>query len=429
MPFTRASALRPSVDIAGTAVPNSALNLNDESAGLGAAISGQSGSTVTVSNLASGIATITGLTGMTSQSIGRCLTLSGAANSNNNGTFSITAFNSATSVNISNSSAFVSDANNGLISWIERAPYSLEDDLNYIRTDRAAMKGGAYNSAIPVYARPDATATNISANLSNLAGKTTDAKALVIDRKINQVAISSGSSFVQISSVGNLKHATSANRIGVPVFDGADAGWYDATYVNITDAYTGAGLQILSGGYAGKTIFGRTRAGSAISPNSVEVEFRATSGYDLSSSVPYTWEDGQSASVNLIYGYRYRLDQIDDTALRSQITNPSGLSEYQHRSLRQLIHFIQDGPADGFASGAYKEIVGYPFPSTATWYVDNTKTKKIVQVSYVRNSAQCATQITWDMYDLDGTTILHTVVDTITYYCNIFETSRTRNIV
>lgn len=100
-----------------------------------------------------------------------------------------------------------------------------------------------------------------------------------------------------------------------------------------------------------------------------------------------------------------------------------------HETLRQLIHFIDDGPADGFLSGAYKEISPVPslYPTSVIWYVDSTKTQKIVEQTIVWTGV-VPTTITWEVYNSDGTTVAHTVSDTISYTNNIFETSRTRTI-
>jgi hypothetical protein len=107
-----------------------------------------------------------------------------------------------------------------------------------------------------------------------------------------------------------------------------------------------------------------------------------------------------------------------------------GISPAQHETLRQLIHFINDGPADGFASGAYREITtphGSPFPSSIIWYTDSTKTAKIVEKSIIRSGILPIT-ITWQVYNSDGITIAHTVIDSITYVNTVFEFSRTRTI-
>jgi hypothetical protein len=106
----------------------------------------------------------------------------------------------------------------------------------------------------------------------------------------------------------------------------------------------------------------------------------------------------------------------------------SGLSEAQHRTLRQLIHFISDGPAEGFATGAYKETLpaASPFPTSVTWWESSSKLKKIVERLVTWTGANPTTD-QWKIYDTDGTTVLWIVTDTISY-SGIFETSRTRAI-
>lgn len=106
-----------------------------------------------------------------------------------------------------------------------------------------------------------------------------------------------------------------------------------------------------------------------------------------------------------------------------------GITPAQHETLRQLIHFIDQGPGDGFASGAFKEILptGNPFPTSVTWYLDVTKTKKLVEKFIFYNANNFPTIISWNMYDFDGVTIVHNVTDTITY-STAFESTRVRTI-
>jgi hypothetical protein len=104
----------------------------------------------------------------------------------------------------------------------------------------------------------------------------------------------------------------------------------------------------------------------------------------------------------------------------------SGLTPSQHEVVRQLIHFIDNGPAEGFVSGAYRENTGTVFPTAIIWYTDNTKVDKIVE-KLITYTGAFATTIQWKMYDVDGSTVLATVTDTITY-SGAFETSRTRTI-
>lgn len=104
-----------------------------------------------------------------------------------------------------------------------------------------------------------------------------------------------------------------------------------------------------------------------------------------------------------------------------------GITADAHETLRQLIHFIEDGPAEGFDSGAYREITGTMFPSSVVWYTDSGKTDKIVE-KLITWTGVNATSIQWKMYSTDGSTVLTTVTDAVTY-SGIFETSRTRTIV
>jgi hypothetical protein len=101
----------------------------------------------------------------------------------------------------------------------------------------------------------------------------------------------------------------------------------------------------------------------------------------------------------------------------------------QHRVLRQLIHFIDEGPAAGFPTGALKEILpsGVPFPTTVIWWEDVAKTKRIVDKIITRNLNQSPATIQWRMYAVDGSTVIETVVDTLTY-SGPFVTTRNRAI-
>lgn len=325
MPFPRQNALDQALDIAGSLLQTQTMIEADEPAGYGAPIAGQTGATATISAFSGGVSTITGLTGMTAQSVGRFLTMSGAANSGNNGTFLIITFNSSSSVDISNTAGVFPDANSGALSWTEREPYRLEDDINYIRTDRKLIKGTTnWYDAVPTYTRPTATGTPVPANLTNIATKTTDAVAYVVNRAFYGQAVAPTNTLVTVSSPGNLKHADTTDRTGVPVFDAAPfTGDWQSCYVHIVDGYSdgyaGSELVVLSGANAGERIFGQTFNGASTSPNSVEVHFfSAPFNVDYAvTSTPYTWEVGQPASINLLYGYNERLDQLDVNAFRT----------------------------------------------------------------------------------------------------------------
>jgi len=106
----------------------------------------------------------------------------------------------------------------------------------------------------------------------------------------------------------------------------------------------------------------------------------------------------------------------------------SGISESQHETIRQLIHFISEGPAEGFTSGAYKETLpsASVFPTSIIWWESSSKLKKIVERTLTWTGVNLTTD-EWKIYDTDGSTLLATVSDAISY-SGIFETTRTRTI-
>jgi hypothetical protein len=106
-----------------------------------------------------------------------------------------------------------------------------------------------------------------------------------------------------------------------------------------------------------------------------------------------------------------------------------GLSSEGHKILRQLIHFIDSGPAEGFASGAFEEILpaANPFPTSYIWWESAAKLKKILELAVTRNANQTPATEAWKMYDTDGSTVLVTITDTWSY-SGIFPLSRTRAI-
>lgn len=125
-------------------------------------------------------------------------------------------------------------------------------------------------------------------------------------------------------------------------------------------------------------------------------------------------------------GYMLSYDLASDEII--YISSPGGgITEAQHKVLRQLIHFIDDGPAEGFASGAYKETTPTgPFPTSEIWWESSAKLKKIVELTTTW-TGPLITQEVWKMYATDGSTVIATITDAISY-SGVFETSRTRTI-
>lgn len=261
---------------------------------------------------------------------------------------------------------------------------------------------------------------------------------LIVDKKFNNIAVAATNTSVTVSSPGNLPYAGPVNRTGVPIFDGYDAGNYEQCFVGVVDASSSAGLSVLTGPSAGNRIIGFTY--TATPGDSVQVRFYSVlPGSALSTATAYTWEAGQPTLIDLYYGFRENIDQINEVAIRylyaSGILSAGGgggggVTAAQHAALRQLIHLADGGgPFEQFLSGAYREIlpVAGPFPTSIIWYEDVTKTKKIVEKTIVRDSYQNATSVQWKAYDTDGSTVLSTVTDTITY-SGPFETGRVRAI-
>lgn len=88
-----------------------------------------------------------------------------------------------------------------------------------------------------------------------------------------------------------------------------------------------------------------------------------------------------------------------------------------HKTMRDLAHFVESGPADGFASGAYEEILpdGDPFPTSDIWYESAAKAKKIVSLDTTYNANKTINTEVWKTYDIDGITPLVTMTDTYGY--------------
>jgi len=253
------------------------------------------GAAASIGTVVLGIVTITGLQNMTANSVGGFITISGAASGANNGTFLITEYVSATSVKYANASAVASDANNPNIGWVERLPYSLNDDLDIERSDRTYIKGVNYDQPVPTFTRPTLTGVNIPVNLSNIAGKTLDAHAKSVNRGKFEWPVEV--TLTNLYGAGTLKHADSSDTTGVPVFDAAPfTNDWTSCFVQVVDEDTGNELEVLAGPQQGQRIFGQTYAGASSSPNSVEIRWYscAMSENIATSSTAYSWEKGAS---------------------------------------------------------------------------------------------------------------------------------------
>lgn len=103
-----------------------------------------------------------------------------------------------------------------------------------------------------------------------------------------------------------------------------------------------------------------------------------------------------------------------------------GMTESSHKALRDLIHFIDEGPADGFTSGAYRTTTySGPFITQIRWWTSAAQTASIVRLDITYNANKTIATEVWRMYASDGTTVTLTLTDTYAY-SGILETSRTR---
>lgn len=107
------------------------------------------------------------------------------------------------------------------------------------------------------------------------------------------------------------------------------------------------------------------------------------------------------------------------------------LTDLQHSRLRQLIHLADGvgGPMEGFTSDAYRETLpaSNPFPTSIIWWESSAKLKKIIEKTLTYDGSFNITTANWKVYDIDGTTVLAQITDTMTLD-GPFELSRVRVI-
>ena len=414
------------IDVSGSKTVNSNKVLAEEPLSLGHPISGGSGATIF--GFSGPNVTLTGLSGLTNDVVGKFLTISGAVNPTNNGTFPIISYVSPTSLIISNSDIVFPDT--GSLTWTQRFAYSLEDDLNFERTDRALIKGTTYFGDVPTYVRPSDLTTNIPANLTNIAGNTTDAKAIIYDKFKTGLSVTDGYEFFVVSGAGEFPYSNINNVTGIPTIQNGDS--LEECLVEIFDNSTQATLKVIDGYQAGNTIVGFCYQGSGVSPNSLEIRFYSLPTHELETTYPYIWESAQTNSIFIYYPYRELLSDLSDSNLRKRYVVGAGTSSdftTTHKTLRDLIHFVSDGPADGFGPTLFKETLpnADPFPTSIIWWSSPAKTIKIIEKTLVYNSSKFPITITWTMYSSSGIAI-KSAIDDITY-SGPFEISRERTFI
>ena len=165
---------------------------------------------------------------------------------------------------------------------------------------------------------------------------------------------------------------------------------------------------------------------TAADPNEDYLDTRGLTLQDSSSADTDVRVERKSPSGEMQF-----VDKVVTTpvTLSDLLAGSGGLTEEEHKALRQLIHFIDDGPAEGFASGAYRETLpaGDPFPTSEVWWSSSAKLHKILELLITRAANKMPTQEQWKIYSASDS-LLATVTDAITYVNNVFESTRTRTI-
>jgi hypothetical protein len=246
----REGIIDPHLDVQGAFDAVNTRDLTDEANERGVQDGSQATGNGTSDNITAPVsnvqtATVAGAS-FTASMVGKFVTVASATNPANNGTFPVTA-QGGTTISYVNASGVV-EANTSA-TFDVYAPYMISDDVAFIQTDRKNIKGTTnHYDDVPTYERPTAVGTTVPANLTNIASKTTDAKALVSTRKFENQTVAEGNLVVTLTDTGNMQHADAVDTTGIPIQDGADAANLASCYTEIIDPSTGQAMVAL--GYA-----------------------------------------------------------------------------------------------------------------------------------------------------------------------------------
>ena len=176
-----------------------------------------------------------------------------------------------------------------------------------------AASGTTDNQAVTKQISDNGLIAQFMAIFRVLDNKLTDQRWLCGTRiRYGVTAPSTGAATLLLSEAGVFPHSIGPNQTGVPVDSSVEA-----TYVELIDQSTNMPFVVLSGVNAGQRVWGRTQVGASTSPDSVEVALLSRPiGASPSVQNPYTWESGQPSTLNVVYGFRQALNELDDTALR-----------------------------------------------------------------------------------------------------------------
>jgi hypothetical protein len=161
---------------------------------------------------------------------------------------------------------------------------------------------------------------------------------------------------------------------------------------------------------------------------------QAEYGGDGAEDVPYNAPADQNEDALSARGYYIQNDSSNDSnvIISRDASNNMTFADsvngtknlFQLSSHRTLIHFIDEGPGEEYVTGATKTITGTVFPTEILWKrADATNLVK----QTITWTGPRPTVVEWKLYDTNGTTVLATVTDTVSY-TGPFESSRSRSI-
>lgn len=149
-----------------------------------------------------------------------------------------------------------------------------------------------------------------------------------------------------------------------------------------------------------------------VNPNQDGVDCNALFLQSTSSADSRVYVDRDSADQ----GIRFTEPTVGVKKLNRLVSN--SLSDTQsHQALLDIIHFLDDGPGDGWASGAVRVRTGTaPNAGGWVWYTSTAQTARIIDctITYTGSSIVPATKV-WRLYAANGTTVIRTVTDTYTW--------------
>lgn len=175
---------------------------------------------------------------------------------------------------------------------------------------------------------------------------------------------------------------------------------------------SGSGFRFQERGFI-RTLYPQSNVTSSVAPTAFD-------GYNKGYEPGSVWITTSSQQAYML------VDPTSGSSVWKNVTSASsGITDTDHKTLRQLIHFINEGPGDGFYSNPFREIVGGLFPSRVTWWSDSGKTIRLFQTEVTRSGIYPVTQ-SYKMYASNGVTLLAVATDVIAYN-GAFEVARSRS--